>query len=156
MKSLKTYKICCTFIFVVILSACASVSPNKKKYLQENMNKYKDDELILAMSVNRHNIANSQYNYELAIFGNGEILRKGGVYKRDYPTKVSKEILDSIVSMSLGISSYNYTPRPFVHDGPSRSLTVYGHPTPIDMSLENVGVTNLLNYVDSVIILPVN
>ena len=156
MKLLKTYKIYYTFIFVVLFSDCASISSNKQNTLQENMKRYKDDDLILAMSVSRHNIANPQYNYELAIFGNGAILRKGGVYKRDYPTKVSKEILDSIVSMSLEISSYNYTPRPFVHDGPSRSLTVYGHPTSIDMSLENEGVTKLLNYVDSVIILPIN
>ena len=156
MKSLKAYKIYYTFIFVAMLSACASINANKKNTLQENMKKYKDDDLILAMSVSRHNIANPQYNYELAVFGNGEILRKGGVYKRDYPTKASKEILDSIVSMGKEISSYNNRPRPFVHDGASRSLTVYGHPTPIDMSLENEGVTKLLNYVDSVIILPIN
>ena len=139
-----------------MLSACASISSNKKKTLQENMRKYKDDDLILAMSVNRHNIADFQYNYELTVFGNGEILRKGGVYKRNYPIKASKEILDSIVNMGIEINSYKYKPRPFVHDGPSRSLTVYGHPTPIDMSLENEGVTKLLNYVDSVIILPIN
>ena len=151
------YKIYCTFIFVIALSSCATINTNKQNTLKENMKKYKDDELILAMSVNQHNIANPQFNYELAIFGNGDILRKGGVYKRDYPTKVSKEILDSIVSMSFKISSYNYTPRPFLHDGPTCSLTVYGHPTSIDYrSVENEGVTKLLNYVDSVIILPVN
>ena len=153
---MKLLKIFYAFIFVVMLSGCASISSNKQNTLQENMKKYKDDDLILAMSVSTHNIANPQYNYELAVFGNGEILRKGGVYKRDYPTKASKEILDSIVSMGLEISSYNYTPRPFMQDGPSRSLTVYGHPGPIDRSLENEGVTKLLNYVDSVIILPVN
>ncbi|WP_276390720.1 hypothetical protein [Eudoraea chungangensis] len=121
------------------------------------MKKYKDDELIFAMSVNRHNIANPQYNYELTVFGNGIILRKGGVYKRDYPAKASKEILDSIVRMSMEISSYNYTPRPFAEDSSTSSLTVYGHPTPIDYrSVENEGITKLLNYVDSVIILPVN
>lgn len=150
------YKIYYTFVAVVMLSSCATISSNKENTLKENMKKYKGDDLILAMSVNGHNIANPQYNYELAVFGNGKILRKGGVYKRDYPTKASKEILDSIVSMGIEISSYKYTPKPFVHDGPSRSLTVYGHSTPIDMSLENEGVTKLLNYVDSVIILPVN
>ena len=151
------YKIYCTFIFALALSSCATIGINKQNSLKENMKNYKDDEIILAMSVNKYNIANPQYNYELTIFGNGEILRKGGVYKRDYPTKVSKEILDSIVSMSFEISAYSYTPRPFTHDGPTCSLTVYGHPNPIDYrSLENEGVTKLLNYVDSVIILPVN
>ena len=151
------YKIYYIFIFAVMLSSCASVSSNKQNTLQEGMERYKDDDLILAISVARYNIANPQYNYELTVFGNGEILRKGGVYKRDYPTKASKEILDSIVSMGMEISSYNYTPRPFLHDGPTCSLTVYGYPTPIDyLSVENEGVTKLLNYVDSAIILPVN
>ena len=153
MKFIKTYY---TFIFVIMLSACASINTDKKNTIQENMKKYKDDDLIFAMSVNIHNTANPQYNYELAVFGNGEILRKGGVYKRVYPIKASKEILDSIVSMGKEINSYNSRPKPFMHDGPSRSLTVYGHPTPIYWSTENEGVTKLLNYIDSVIILPVN
>jgi len=151
------YKIYCAFILVIIFSSCSTINSNKQNVLKETMKEYKDDELILAMSVNKHNIANPQYNYELTVFGNGEILRKGGIYKRDYPTKVSKEILDSIVSMSMEISSYKYTPKPFLHDGPTCSLTVRGHSTPIDCkSVTNEGVTKLLNYVDSVIILPIN
>lgn len=153
---MKLQEIYYTFILVVMLMGCASISSQKQNTLRENMKKYKDDDLILAMSVSTHNIANPQYNYELAVFGNGEVVRKGGVYKRDYPTKASKEILDSIVSMGFEISSYNYTPRSFLQDGASRSLTVYGHPGPIEMNIENEGLTKLLNYVDSVIILPVN
>ena len=118
---------------------------------------YKDNDIILSVGRTIHNTANPQYNFVVAILGNGEITRKGGVYKGVYPTKVSKEVIDEIVSMGMEINISDSIPKPFLHDGPSCSLTVYGHPISIDYcGLKNEAVAKLLYYVNSEVVLPSN
>ena len=157
MKFQNMLKIYHAFIFLAVLGSCVGTNLNQQKSKQDTMRKYKDDDLILAMSVTKHNIANPQYNYELVVYGNGKIVRKGGVYKSDYPDKVSKEVLDSIVEKGEQIKNHSLFPKAFVHDGPTCNLKVYGHPTSLDFcGIENEAVSDLINYVDSVIVIPVN
>lgn len=118
---------------------------------------YKDIDIILSISVRKYNIANPQYNFDITVLGNGEIIREGGVYQQDYPKQLPKEILDSILEKASEIDNYTSTAaQQMVHDGPSCSLSIYGYHRPLSFCHSNhEGIKNFINYVDSVVVLAV-
>ena len=121
------------------------------------MQTYNDDDLILSMSVVKHNISNSQYNYEIAIWGSGKVVRKGGVYEGEYPENVSKEVIDTILDLGLKIKDAHAISRPpmMVHDAPTCRLKVFSHPTFINFcATNNKAVHHLTEYISSAVILP--
>jgi hypothetical protein len=121
------------------------------------MTTYNDDDLILSMSVMKHNISNPEYNYEIAIWGNGKVMRKGGVYEEVYPGKISKEVIDTILDLGLKIKdAYAMsTPSRMVHDAPTCRLKVFSNPTFIDFcATNNKAVHDLTEYISSTVILP--
>ncbi|MFK7796032.1 MAG: hypothetical protein AB8E82_01165, partial [Aureispira sp.] len=146
------------------LNSCLGINPKAKSNAtnstsmnkQETMKKYTDEDVMVSISVTKHNIANPQYNYVVTVFGNGNIVRKGGVYEKDHPTTITKEVLDTIVSKALQIDDFStMPPRQAYHDAPTCNLSVFGYPIPLDFcSMNNEGVQQLVEYINEQIVLP--